>query len=77
MAKSQADRATRATSRLPYELFWHTETHLSGGRAAVFNSSLGLRDAKYLLRRRPPASWRGAGLALGRRRFPDGRDAAL
>jgi uncharacterized protein len=33
----------------PYERFWHAEEHLSGGRASVFNSVLGLRDAKYLV----------------------------
>jgi hypothetical protein len=68
MARSQAGRATRATSRLPYELFWHAETHLSGGRAAVFNSSLELRDAKYVRLESGRADGRASCHERGRRR---------
>jgi PPOX class probable F420-dependent enzyme len=44
----------------PYEWFRHAE-HLSGGRAAVFNSVLVLRDAKYLLleSQRTDGTWVG------------------
>jgi PPOX class probable F420-dependent enzyme len=45
----------------PYERFWHAEAHLSAGRASVFNSVLGLRDAKYLLleSQRTDGTWAG------------------
>jgi hypothetical protein len=49
MAKSQSVSPLGLRLVPPYERFWHAETHLYGGRAAVFNSVLGLRDAKYLL----------------------------
>jgi PPOX class probable F420-dependent enzyme len=61
MAKSQSGSPLGLRLVPPYERFRHAEAHLSGGRAAVFNSVLGLRDAKYLQleSQRTDGTWAG------------------
>jgi PPOX class probable F420-dependent enzyme len=64
MAKSQPGSPLGLRLAPPYERLWHARTHLFGGPSAVFNSVLGLHDAKYLLleSERPDGTWVGTSM---------------
>lgn len=64
MAKSQSAGSLGLRLVPPHERSRDAEAHVSGRRAAVFNSVLGLCDAKYLLleSQRPDGTWAGTAM---------------